>query len=152
MVELASTHSMQTSLTSIREGKGGLDAGRQAMLNRVPEIGDWARFPLNRLQMKDLAYLTAKTSHEFAILRGKSEDILFHGSERRCAFDDVLVEMLSSKRIFIVGHSHPGEDEPIPSPQDRNTLHQLDQSSSQVISGRTGRIVTYTANLFDDIS
>ena len=31
--------------------------------------------------MKDLAFLTAKTGDEFAILKGKKEDILFHGSK-----------------------------------------------------------------------
>ncbi len=79
MIELLSTQSMRTSLTYIREGSGGLDEHRQTMLMRVPSSGDWARFPLNHLTMKDLAYLTAKTGHEFAILRGKTEDILFHG-------------------------------------------------------------------------
>lgn len=150
VIELFSTQSMRTSLASIRDGNGGLDAHRQAMLNRTPCSGDWAKFPLNHLAMNDLAYLTAKTGHEFAILRGKSEDILFHGEGLRCAFDDVLVEMLLCNRLSIYGHSHPGEDIPVPSPQDRETLKQIGQSSSKLISGRTGTEITFTANLFDD--
>lgn len=100
--------------------------------------------------MKDLAYLTAKTGREFAILRGKSEDILFHGESLQCAFDDILVEMLLCKRLFIFGHSHPGEDMPIPSPQDRQTLKQIGQPDSKLISGRTGIEITFTMDLFDD--
>lgn len=121
------------------------------MLNRAPCSGDWAKFPLDHLTMKDLAYLTAKTGHEFAILRGKSEDILFHGENTRCTFDDILVEMLLSNRLRIYGHSHPGEDVPTPSPQDRDTLTLTGQPCSKLISGRTGTEITFTASLFDDI-
>lgn len=150
VIELMSTQSLRVSLASIRDGSGGLDAHRQAMLNRAPCSGDWAKFPLDHLTMKDLAYLTAKTGHEFAILRGKSEDILFHGENARCTFDDILVEMLLSNRLRIYGHSHPGEDVPIPSPQDRETLIMTNQHCSKLISGRTGTEITYTASLFDD--
>ena len=93
VIELCSTQSMRVSLASLRNGSGGLDAHRQTMLNRAPCSGDWARFPLDHLTMKDLAYLTAKTGHEFAILRGRSEDILFHGESLRCTFDDILVKI-----------------------------------------------------------
>lgn len=151
MIELLSTQSMRVSLESIRSGSGGLDAHRQSMLNRVPESGDWARFPYEHLNMKDLAYLTAKTGHEFAILRGKKEDILFHGEASRCAFDDILVDMLLSKRLIIYGHSHPGEITPKPSPQDRSTLKEIGQSNSKLISGMTGQEIIYSADLFDDI-
>ena len=71
MIELQSAQSMRVSLESIRCGEGGLDEHRAAMLRRVPDVGDWANFPYEHLTMKDLAYLTAKTGHEFAILRGK---------------------------------------------------------------------------------
>lgn len=101
--------------------------------------------------MSDLAYLTAKTGHEFAILRGKSEDILFHGENTTCRFDDVLAEMLLSGRLRILGHSHPGEEFPVPSPEDRNALRRIRQDKSQLISGLTGQETTFTANLFDDI-
>ena len=142
---------MRISLSSIREGIGGLDPHRQAILNRVPCSGNWERFPLDHLTLKDIAYLTAKTGHEFAILRGKNEDILFHGEALRCAFDDILADLLRSKRFTIYGHSHPGEDTPVPSPQDRETLKKIGQSSSKLISGRTGTEITFTADLFDDL-
>lgn len=150
MIELFSTQSMRVSLASIRDGSGGLDVHRQSMLSRAPTSGSWGRFPAGHLDIKDLAYLTAKTNHEFAILRGKNEDILFHGEALRCEFDDTLANMLLDKRLSIVGHSHPGEDIPVPSPQDRGVLKQIDQHSSLLISGRTGIIITFTADMFDD--
>lgn len=141
---------MRVSLTSIREGKGGLDSHRQAMLNRVPNSGDWDVFPFEHIEMKDLAYLTAKTGHEFAILRGKNEDILFHGDNRHCSFIGELGDKLLSKRFYIYGHSHPAEEMPTPSPEDRKTLIKIGQSSSKLISGRTGFEITYTSDMFDN--
>lgn len=148
MIELQSTQSMRVSLESIRRGEGGLDEHRAAMLSRVPDVGDWAKFSYEHLTMKDLAYLTAKTGHEFAILRGKREDILFHGAAQRCTFDDVLVELLLSKRLIIYGHSHPGEVDPVPSREDREALRKIGQKSSRLISGRSGIETAFTDDPF----
>lgn len=150
-MELQSAQSLRVSLESIRCGEGGLDAHRTIMLQRVPEPGDWARFPLNHLQMKDLAYLTAKTGHEFAILRGKSEDILFHGHAMRCTFDDVLAEMLLSGRLRIFGHSHPGEETPLPSNEDRKILRQIGQTNSHLIAARSGLEIVFSQDEFEVI-
>lgn len=151
MIELQSAQSMRVSLESIRRGEGGLDEHRASMLRRVPNVGDWARFPYEHLSMKDLAYLTAKTGHEFAILRGRRTDILFHGAAQRCTFDDVLVDLLLSKRLTIYGHSHPGEEFPIPSPQDRKTLQKVGQSRSRLISGMSGREIMFSPDQFEVI-
>ena len=149
MIELQSAQSMRVSLESIRLGEGGLDEHRASMLRRVPDVGDWAKFPLETLSMKDLAYLTAKTGHEFAILRGKREDILFHGTARRCTFDDALVDLLLTKRLVIYGHSHPGEIDPIASQGDRNTLRKIGQKSSRLISGLSGIETEFMADPFE---
>ena len=95
-LELYSAHSMEVSLAGVRSGKHGLDAHRQSLLDRVPEQGDWSAFVYGTLELKDLAYLSAKTGDEFAILRGKREDILVHGTPTRCRFDGVLEELLMS--------------------------------------------------------
>lgn len=136
-------------MESIRRGEGGLDEHRVSMLRRVPDIGDWAKFPYEHLSMKDLAYLTAKTGHEFAILRGKHQDILFHGTAQRCSFDDVLVDLLMSKRLTIYGHSHPGEVNPVPSEGDRGALREIRQRSSRLISGMSGIETEFTADPFE---
>lgn len=150
-MELKSAQSMRVSLESIRNGEGGLDAHRTIMLQRVPEPGDWARFPLEHLKMKDLAYLTAKTGHEFAILRGKSEDILFHGKATRCTFDDVLADMLLSGRLRIFGHSHPGEETPVPSNEDREILKKIGQTKSHLIAARSGLEIVFSQDRYEII-
>ena len=62
---LSSTHSMKISLEAVRNGKAGLDVHRQRMLDRVPETGDWAKFQRGTVELKDLAYQTAKVGDEF---------------------------------------------------------------------------------------
>lgn len=149
MIELQSAQSLRVSLESIRRGDGGLDEHRAAMLRRVPEVGDWAKFPYGHLSMKDLAYLTAKTSHEFAILRGKREDILFHGTARRCLFEGVLEELLLSKRLMLFGHSHPGEIKPVASKEDRDVLRIIGQTTSRLISGQSGIEIQFSDDPFE---
>lgn len=146
---LESTKSMRVSLVAIREGRDGLNSHREGLLRRVPTSGDWGKFQLESIMMKDIAYLTAYTGHEFAILRGKKEDILVHGEATRCRFDDVLVDMLKNRRLIIYGHSHPGEEIPIPSSGDRETLRQIGQRESRLISGYSGVEVVFTSDPFE---
>ena len=146
---IASSASTKVSLESIRLGKAGLDAHRQVMIIRVPNTGDWARFEHGSLELKDLAYLTAKTGDEFALLRGKKEDILFHGGRTNCTFVGVIYNNLLEHKLELIGHSHPGEDDPVASSDDRAVLRLIGQKSSFIISGRTGRITEYTGNPFD---
>lgn len=140
---LSSTKSTRTSLESIRSGEGGLNEKRRAILERVPNTSDWAKFAKDSICNKDLAYLSAAVGHEFALLRGKNEDILFHGSQLKCNFDDVLAEMLYDGKLRLICHSHPGEEYPVPSDDDRDTLILIGQSSSSIISGLTGIEVTF---------
>lgn len=147
---LESSHSTQISLEAIREGDAGLNAHRQVMLDRAPEIGDSATFKHGALELIDLAYLTAKTGHEFAILRGKDIDILFHGDERHCEFPETLADLMLEHKLEIFGHSHPGEDDPVPSQGDRRALKSIGQKKSTVVSGRTGRMKGFGQSPFDD--
>lgn len=150
-VLLSSSKSMQISLQAVRNGKAGLDAHRQAILNRVPEQGDWARFGFETIELKDLAYLSAKTGDEFALLRGKKEDILFHGDSLNCHFTGLVGEMLLEHKLEIVGHAHPGEEVPIASANDRRALSRIGQTKSTVISAITGRCSDFGASPFEDV-
>ena len=149
LVRLDSSKSTQTSLQAIREGNAGLNAHRQSMLDRVPKTGDFASFRFESLELIDLAYLTAMTGHEFAILRGRDVDILFHGESVHCQFAESLAEMLVAHKLFILGHSHPGEDDPIPSRGDREALKKIGQKRSTIVSGRTGRMREFGPDEFE---
>lgn len=146
---LSSTRSTKVSLAGIRIGRYELSEHRQKLLDRVPTSGMYAVLEHNSLDMMDLAYLSAKTGDEFAILRSKSNDILFHGTPVACTFIGDLADGLRKHKYELVGHSHPGEDDPEASPNDRAVLKEIKQRSSCIISGRTGRITEYTSSLFD---
>ena len=75
--------------------------------------------------------------------------MLFHGTSLKCQFVGELEEGLRIHKYELICHSHPGEDEPEPSPEDRAFLREIGQGSSSVISARTGRISEYTENPFE---
>lgn len=149
-IVLSSSKSMQISLQAVRNGKAGLDAHRQAILNRVPAQGDWASFGFETIELKDLAYLSAKTGDEFALLRGKKEDILFHGDSLNCQFTGLVGEMLLEHKLELIGHAHPGEEVPIASTNDRRALRRIGQMKSTVISAMTGRCSEFGPSPFED--
>lgn len=150
---LASEESTKISLQFIRERRKGLNKHRQSLLNRVPEQEKWAVFSLNSIEDKDLAYLSAATGDEFALLRGKKEDILFHGTVAHCHLekDELLMSLLREHKICLECHSHPDFEMIIPSQDDRDFIASFGQKSSRIISSYTGKVITFNANRFEDL-
>lgn len=144
-----SVSSMQKSLEAIYSGHAGLNSRRKSMLERVPNANDWAVFEVNKIQIKDIAYLSAATGHEFALLRGKTQDILFHGIKDHCYFSNELLELLKKQKLRLVAHSHPDCDKIIPSKDDRDFLRYIHQEQSVIISYVTGKEIIFNASMFD---
>lgn len=142
-VMLSSSHSTQVSLDDVKHGRAGLNKRRKGLLERVPNQNDNADFPPESLEMKDLAYLTAKTGDEFAILRGKDRDVLWHGTPLECKLLPKYKDELKSHKLELYGHSHPGELFPDPSADDRRFLRYIGQKRSKIISGMTGICVEF---------
>lgn len=149
---LASEESTRTSLQYIREQRDGLNKHRQSLLNRVPEQEKWAVFSLNSIEDRDLAYLSAATGDEFALLRGKKQDILYHGTSAHCHIekDDLLMSLLEEHKIRLECHSHPDCGKIIPSQDDRDFIASFGQKTSRIVSSYTGKIITFHSNRFDD--
>ena len=148
---LSSTASTKISLEAIRNGEAGLNEKRKNMLARVPFSNDWATFERDTISIKDIAYLSAATHHEFALLRGKTRDIIVHGVERHCHFNEELLDLLQTKKLRLVAHSHPDYGDIEPSAEDREFLKHIDQKSSIIVSYITGNEYEFTANLFHDL-
>ena len=148
-IMISSTHSTQVSLDAVKHGKAGLDKRRKGLLDRVPHQGDSAEFVPGSLEMKDLAYLTAKTGDEFAILRGKDCDILWHGTPQNCDVLSKYEDDLLSHKLELYGHSHPGEPIPRASLNDIRFLRYIDQKKSMIISGMTGYIREFADNYWE---
>lgn len=146
-ISLFSSSSRRVSLEAIRYGKHNLDAKRQSLLDRIPASGMWTKVESGSLKMIDLAYLTAGTGHEFALLQSKKFDILYHGTATDCDVlsDYELQECFLNKKLKIIGHSHSGEMFPEPSINDRKFLWFIEQKESLVISAMTGICISYEA-------
>lgn len=77
-------------MNAIHSKDAKLNKTKQAMLDRILDVGDYEKFRKNHVSIEDLAYLTAATDCEFALLEGKTDDILYHGEKYRCCFDETL--------------------------------------------------------------
>lgn len=150
-VVLASTESMKNSLEAIRKGQAGLSERRKKLLDRVPYSGDWVLLRKQSVTTKDIAYLSAATQHEFALLRGKKEDIIFHGTTYHCEFEGDLFAMLKGGKLRLVAHTHPDSRNITPSAADRNFLKIIGQEKSVIISYITGMEKEFTSNVFEEL-
>lgn len=149
--KLSSSESIRISLEAVRLGEAGLNQHRQSLLNRVPNQGDWVALKKDNVTVKDIAYLSAATHDEFALLRGKSRDIIFHGEREHCYFDEELIDLLKCKKLRLVVHSHPDYNKIEPSFDDREFLKYINQRDSLIVSYITGDVKQFTKSAFDDL-
>lgn len=147
---MSSSASTRKSLEAIRNGSAGLSERRKALLQKVPHSGDYAKFEKDSITTKDIAYLSAATDHEFALLRGKHVDIIFHGVKGHCRIEGELFDLLVAHKLQFVAHTHPDYDSVIPSPDDRKSLELIRQKESIIISYITGVELKYTAGFFEE--
>ena len=149
--KLSSSESTRISLEAVRMGEAGLNQHRQNLLNRVPNQNDWAALQRDTVTIKDIAYLSAATHDEFALLQGKTKDIIFHGEREHCYFNDELINLLKSKKLRLVVHSHPDYNDIDPSQDDREFLQYIEQKESLIVSYITGRVQGFKADPFNDL-
>ena len=102
----------------------------------------------NQQDQQDLAYLTAATGDEFALFKKKNKYLLYHGDPRSCKLINGLKERIKAENYYFVAHTHPGEEVPRSSTEDKKFLKWLGQQSSIVIGARTGEEKLYR---YDDI-
>lgn len=150
-VLLASTESMKVSLEAIRKRQAGLSERRKKILNRVPNSGDWVLLRRQSITTKDIAYLSAATQHEFALLRGKKGDIVFHGTTYHCEFEGDLFDLLKTRKLRLIAHTHPDREIVVPSAADRNFLKIIGQEKSVIISYITGMEKEFSSNIFEEL-
>ncbi len=128
-----STKSLKRSLEDIKRGKAGLNQKRKKILERAKKSGDYHKFEKGEIKVKDLAYLSAATGHEFALFRGKRNDILVHGTKRTCDIYGELYDEIIEKHYKWVAHSHVDMGKLVASREDRDTLKKIKQKTSIII-------------------
>lgn len=142
-----STKSYKRSLLDIRNGKAGLDKRRQNILNRMPHTGDFLKLERDSISVRDLAYLSAATSNEFTLFRGKEHDIIVRGNSMECNIEEDLSEEIIKKHFKWIAHSHVDGGPLMASVEDRKTLHKLNQAES-IIVGIDGEEIVFGQSLF----
>lgn len=146
---VSSTKSTITSLKKISEGRAGLNNHRLSLYNKVPNSGDWAKVKKGSVSNKDVAYLSAFTNHEFAVLSGKNEDIIFHGTHRHCEFKGVLFDLLEERKLELLVHSHLDKGKLTPSLDDKNLLTMIGQKESIIVSAiDASEVIFYNNDIF----
>lgn len=81
----------------------------------------------------------------------KTKDIVFYGIERHCDFTEELLELLKTRKLRLIAHTHPDYGTIKPSQDDRLFLQYVGQKESIIISYITGVEQIFYANLFDEI-
>ncbi len=138
-------------MKAVFDGEAGLSEKRKQLLMRVPNSGDWAEFALNSITTKDIAYLSAATHHEFALLRGKKQDILFHGTNYHCDIADDMIKLLKQGKLYLVAHTHPDHGKIKPSADDYKFLRQIEQKKSLIVSYITGEEHEFSDDRYNDL-
>lgn len=127
------------------KGIATLDNRKQSLLNRVPDPGNYASFALHTVNCEYLAYLSAKTGDEFALLRGKTEDLLYHGTPDACPIYDSepLMFLLKSGKLRLEANSHIDLGDPTMYSRDVSLLREIGQREGRIVSSCTGEIFEF---------
>ncbi|MBR4345251.1 MAG: hypothetical protein IKP88_21520 [Lachnospiraceae bacterium] len=145
---LASANSLRIALEYINKGNAGLNEHRTNLLNRVPNQYEWVRLARNMISLEDLAFLSASTDDEFALFRGKNEDILYHGDHMTCPIekDETLMILCKEHKVKLIAHTHNDIERIVPSQGDKRFLRAIGQKESIIVSYITGKILKYTSD------
>lgn len=142
MIDIRSSSSDRRDLSYLYEGRAGLTAHEQSVLDRVSESGSYHEFEVGYVTENDMSRISAYTHHEFALWRSKNHDILFHGDSISCNPPADMESILMHSYEW-VAHTHVDRGPLVPSPEDRRTLVAINQHSSLLLGVDGTRRVFY---------
>ena len=121
-----------------------LNNRQQALLERLPEYDSRVEVGKHEVNMADLAALTAKTGHEFAMFTRKQKRLIIRGDAVKVNISLDDAKALASDGYRWSGHTHPGESFNclMPSGGDKAVLEQFPQKTS-VIYNSKGQYATF---------
>lgn len=139
-------------LENLRSGNVHLNRRHKDIIKEIPSKGDWSYFAPNKVELKDLAALTAATKDEFALFSNGERAIIIHGATNWNIPESAWTEIERQKLVW-VGHSHPPTVNVAASDQDRETLRKFFtwQEKSAIID-ILGNVCEYTGSYADRIN
>lgn len=108
------------------------------LLEQLPGFDSRIIVPKKAVNMADLAALTAKTGHEFAMFTKGRNRLIIRGGTRSVNVNIQLAAQLAEQGYRWSGHTHPGIDELclIPSEGDMAILREFKQPESVIYNAK----------------
>jgi hypothetical protein len=135
----------------------------RAMIEKLPNTGDYIVGSADDFNIQDVSIMSKETGVEFAKVTIGNKSYLIRGRQRGADIPKELIDKMSPHNSSFDFHSHPYDDDLIPSPEDIDAFidikRRTGQRSSMIVSpnGRkssyneTGVIsVGYVEHIVDD--
>ena len=87
-----------------------LNNRQKQLLEMLPEFDSRVIVPKDSVNMSDLAALTAKTGHEFAMFTKNGDRLIIRGNTNKVNIDIESAKQLAESGYKWSGHTHPGTD------------------------------------------
>ncbi len=131
----------------IYHGYGALSKRQSELLRKLPNYKSSVIIKKSDVTVNDLAALTAKTGHEFAMFTLGSRRLIIRGNNSKVVPDPSLLEKIKAENWKWSAHVHPGTTELVLNasgvPGDKGMLNYLNQERSLILNSSGRR------NVFD---
>ena len=129
---LGSTYENSTS-KEINYTERGIEVPRyiQDALIQLKESGDYTKSDIGGYSMKDVSIMSKETGVEFAKVSIGSETYLIRGNAKGTVIPEPLMKRLKSGNGTLDFHSHPHNDDLLPSLSDRKVMRALKRTTGQ---------------------
>lgn len=121
----------------------------QAMLDKLPNKGDYIKGGANDFDMRDVSVMSKETGVEFAKVTIANESYLIRGDKSETAIPDNLLQRMIRRGGSFDYHTHPHNDDLVPSWGDKELMKNLKSSTGQqssMIVTPNGRTLIYNEN------
>ena len=110
----------------------------KSALSQLKKAGDYIKGTKDSYSMQDVSVMSKETGVEFARVTIDDETILIRGDKGGAVIPDRILERMSKNKGTLDFHSHPHNNDNVPSVDDRNTMNKLEKKTGQ----KTSKIVT----------
>lgn len=121
----------------------------QAMLDKLPNKGDYIKGNGSDFDMRDVSVMSKETGVEFAKITIGNESYLIRGDKSETTIPDNLLNRMIRRGGSFDYHTHPHNDDLVPSKGDRDFMEILRISTGQqnsTIVTPNGRTLLYNEN------
>lgn len=132
---LGSTYGDSNSTEETYSDRGiDIPENLKSALSKMKCKGDYIIAGAESFSMKDVSIMSKESGVEFAKISVDGRTYIIRGDKTGTVIPDNLLSKMKSGSGKLEFHSHPHDDDCIPSAADRNIMKTLRQSTGQIIS------------------